>query len=132
MKHKAREVKRLHRKAMEYADEADILWMERDRDQFLRFTRLAYEKEVAAADLMEDEKDIEPTRSVLYRSAATLAHRCEMYDEAKQLIYRALSGNPPPDIECELNDLLGDVERAMQSSGHSCCQNLASADIESD
>lgn len=128
---KAREVNSLHRKAMKFADESFIARLEKDREQFLHLTRLAFEKEAAAADLMVDE-DIEPTRSVLHRSAATLAWRCEMYADAKRLIYRALSGNPPPDIECELKDLLGEVKRAVQSGGQSSCQNLASAEIESD
>jgi len=131
MKHKAREVKRLHRKAMEYADEADILRLEGDRDQFLHFTRLALEQETAAADLMVDE-DVEPTRSVLHRSAATLAWRCEEYDKAKQLIYRALAGNPPPDIEYELIDLLEKVEMAIANGEQSCRQDRAPADIEID
>ncbi len=108
MNHKAREVKRLHRKSMEYADEAYIAQLEGDREQYLHYTRLALEKEVAAADLMVDE-DIEPTRSVLHRSAATLAWRCQEYDRAKRLAYRALAGNPPSDIDWELNDLLSTV-----------------------
>ncbi|MDE2949389.1 MAG: hypothetical protein OXT68_01365 [Chloroflexota bacterium] len=108
MNNKAREVKRLHRKAMEYVDEAYILQLEGEREQFLHFTRLALEKETAAADLMLDE-DIEPTRSVLHRSAATLAWRCQEYDRAKRLAYRALAGNPPPDIAWELKDLLSTV-----------------------
>lgn len=111
MKHKAREVKRLHRQAMEYADEADILLLERNRDQFLHYTRLALEKEAAAADLMVNE-DVEPTRSVLHRSAATLAWRCGMYGEARRLIDRGLAGDAPPEIEAELKDLLREVEAA--------------------
>jgi len=110
MKHKAREVKRLHRQAMEYADEADILRLEGDRDRFLHFTRLALEKESAAAELMVDEKNIEPTRSVLYRSAATLAYQCEMYVEAKRLLYTGLAGDTPPEIEYQLKHLLQKVE----------------------
>lgn len=125
MNHKAREVKRLHRKAMEYADKAYVAQLEGDREQYLHYTRLALEKEAAAAQLMVDEI-IEPTRSVLHRSAATLAWRCEEYDEAKRLIYRALAGNPPADIEEELNDLLGRVKAAitgielpdMREAGH--------------
>ena len=115
MKHKAREVKRLHRQAMEYADEADILRLEGDREQFLHYTRLALEKETAAAELMVDEKDIEPTRSVLYRSAATLAYQCELYVEAKRLLHTGLGGNAPPEIEYQLNDLLGNVKLALSS-----------------
>ena len=109
---KVREVNRLHRKAMEFADESFVVRLEGNREEYLRCTRLALEKEAAAADLMVDE-DVEPTRSVLHRSAATLAWRCEEYDRAKRLIYRALAGNPPPDIEYELNDLLGKVKLAL-------------------
>ena len=96
---------------MEYADMSFVARIENDRDQFRHFTRLALEKEAAAADLMVDE-DIEPTRSVLHRSAATLAWRCEEYDVARRLIDRALAGNAPPEIAAELNDLLREVEAA--------------------
>ena len=93
---------------MEFADESFVARLEKDRERYVHFTRLALEKEAAAADLMTDE-DIEPTRSVLHRSAATLAWRCKEYERAKRLAYRALAGNPPSDIEWELNDLLGTV-----------------------
>lgn len=93
---------------MEYADESFVARLEKDRERYLHFTRLALEKEAEAADLMVDE-DIEPTRSVLHRSAATLAWRCQEYGRAKRLAYRALAGNPPSDIEWELNDLLSTV-----------------------
>ena len=97
---------------MEFADESFVARIEKDRERYLHFTRLALEKEAAAADLMVDEEDIEPTRSVLHRSAATLAWRCEEYDVAEKLIYRALAGNPRSDIEWELKDLLGTVNLA--------------------
>jgi len=98
----------LHRKAMGFADESMVARLLGDREEYLRLTKLALEKEAAAAELMVDE-DIEPTRSVLHRSAATLAWRCQEYDRAKRLAYRALAGNPPPEIEWELKDLLGTV-----------------------
>ncbi len=102
------EVARLHREAMKFADKSTVARIKGEREEYLRYTRLALEKEIAAADLMVD-KDIEPTRSVLHRSAATLAWRCGEYARAKRLAYRALAGNPPPDIEWELNDLLSTV-----------------------
>ena len=112
MNDKVQSVNCLHREAMEYTDRSFVARRYGSRDKYLHFSKLAYEKEAAAADLMVDE-DVEPTRSVLHRSAATLAWRCEMYEEAKRLIYRALAGNPPPDIEYELNDLLGKVKLAL-------------------
>lgn len=112
MINKVQEVSRLHDEAMEFTDLSFRARLFKEREKYLHFTRLALEKEAAAADLMVDE-DIEPTRSVLHRSAATLAWRCEEYDEAKRLICRALAGNPPPDIEYELNDLLEKVDHAL-------------------
>ena len=105
---RARRVNQLHREAMEFADESFVARLEKDHERYLHFTRLALEKEAAAADLMVD-KDIEPTRSVLHRSAATLAWRCKEYDRGKKLAYRALAGNPPSDIERELHDLLSTI-----------------------
>lgn len=48
----------------------------------------------------------EPTRSVFYRSAASLALQCEEFRETERLIATALSGNPPNEIAEELRDLL--------------------------
>ena len=53
--------------------------------------------------------EFEPTRSVLHRSAASLALECDEIREAERLIGRALSGNPPDEIAEELRDLLEDV-----------------------
>ncbi len=96
---------------MEFADEADLAELFGDRKKFLRLTKQAFEKEKAAADLMEDI-DVEPSRGVLHRSAATLAWRCGFYDRSEKLIYRALAGNPRSDIEWQLKDLLGTVNLA--------------------
>lgn len=108
---KARRVNQLHHEAMEFADESFVARLEKDRERYLHYTRLALEKEAAAADLMVDEY-VEPTRSVLHRSAATLAWRCGMYSEARRLIDRGLAGDAPPEIEAELKDLLREVEAA--------------------
>ncbi len=96
---------------MAFADESFVARLEKDREKYLHFTGLALEKEAAAADLMVDE-DVEPTRGVLHRSAATLAWRCGLYEQAEKLIYRALAGNPRSDVEWELKDLLGTVNLA--------------------
>ena len=112
MSTKVQLVSRLHKEAMEYTDESFIARGLNEREEYLRLTRLAYEKEKEAANLLIDE-DVEPTRSILHRSAATLAFRCEMYPEAKRLVHRALSGSPPADLDLELNDLLGKVKLAV-------------------
>ena len=47
-----------------------------DPQQAGKLFRSAFEEERKAAELLEGAYDYEPTRSVLYRSAATLARDC--------------------------------------------------------
>jgi hypothetical protein len=67
--------------------------------------RQAFEQEAQAATLVVNDLDAEPTRSVLHRSAASLAIECGELRAAERLIATALSGNPPPEIAEELKDL---------------------------
>jgi len=113
MNQNAHKVKQLHREAMKFADEADLAKLFGERAKFLQLTKQAFEKEKAAADLMKDI-DVEPSRGVLHRSAATLAWRCGLFDQSEKLIYRALAGNPRSDIEWQLKDLLGTVNLAKE------------------
>jgi len=85
----------------------------------LELTKAAFSQERAAANLVADLFDLEPTRSVLHRSAATLAVECSELREAKKLIGRALAGNPPDDIANELRDLLlEEIYSCRQAIGH--------------
>ena len=99
-------VEALHHEAMELVDRAILARQRGDIDQVSTLTRAAFTKERAAADLVANELDFEPTRSVLHRSAAVLAIECSQLREAERLIARALAGNPPADIADELRDLL--------------------------
>ena len=63
----------LHAEAMELAETA---WIKRQEGDFAAYKRLvdeAYEKERAAAESVISARNLEPTRSVLFRSAASLA-----------------------------------------------------------
>ena len=64
---------------------------------------LALESE--AAQMVADDLTAEPTRSVLHRSAASLAIECGELQTAEKLIERALADPRPADIEAELKDL---------------------------
>jgi len=99
-------VETLHREAMELVDQAVLAREEGDLDYVLEIAPEAFEKERAAADLVFGQLDLEPTRAVLHRSAATLAVECGRLRDAERLIGRALAGNPPQDIADELRDLL--------------------------
>ncbi len=100
------DVETLHREAMELVDQAILARQRGDTVVTLELTRAAFSQERAAADLVANLFDFEPTRSVLHRSAAMLAVECSQLREAERLIGRALSGNPPDDIANELRDLL--------------------------
>ncbi len=65
---------------------------------------LAYERE--AAELLTSHLEAEPTRGVLFRSAATMAYNLGSIYEAKRLIGLGLNGNVHAEIATELKDLL--------------------------
>jgi hypothetical protein len=107
----------LHHQAMELVDRSILAKQHGDEAGSLELLRSplaqaklsAFEQERSAANLVADQLDFEPTRSVLHRSAASLAVECCQLREAERLIGRALAGNPPPDIDDELRDLLLDA-----------------------
>ncbi len=99
----------LHDQAMELSDEAFIAKRAGDNERADVLSRQAFELEAAAANMMSNALEIEPTRSVLYRSAASMAMDIGKLREAEKLITAALSGDPPPDIADELRDLLEKV-----------------------
>lgn len=95
----------LHRRAMDLADAALEAKRLGNEDRFIMFSKWALDFERKAAEKIAGDFDAEPTRSVLLRSAASLAldigdHRC-----AEHLIAVALAGNPPEEIAEELRDL---------------------------
>lgn len=94
---------------MRLADAAMLARTSGDTDLAVSLTKQAFENERQAADQVAADFSFEPTRSVLHRSAATLAVECNELREAERLIGRALAGNPPASIADELRDLLEDV-----------------------
>jgi len=98
-----------HNEAMDLAEAAVLARIKGDVETADRLTREAYELERKAAGKCLNDLGYEPTRSVLHRSAASLALRCGEYREAEKLIAVALSGEPPEEIANELRDLLEQV-----------------------
>ncbi len=99
------EIQDLHKQAMDFAEMAQVAKLKGDSVLALQLSRQAFEKERLAADLTVSNITAEPTRSVLHRSAATLAIDCGEIAAAERLIAIALSGNPPQEIAEELKDL---------------------------
>lgn len=102
-------VRELHDKAMQLAQLALIARHNQEWEKAESLARQSYEYEVQAAEFIPEDKSSEPTRSILYRSAASLAYQCKEFDTAQRLIAKGLSGYPPPQIEQELKDLYEQV-----------------------
>ena len=103
------EVRSLHRQAMAALDQADEAERAGDLTLSEILSRQAFQAEQSAAFLLENADNAEPSRSVLFRSAASIALRCGLLHDAERLIYRALLGVPPKVIADQLRDLLEDV-----------------------
>lgn len=101
------EVSKLHKVAMSLAGQA--VGVQRIGGDARDLFRDAFENERAAAMLLVNSLEIEPTRSILFRSAASLAMDCGEFREAERLIGMALAGNPPEEICEELRDLYENV-----------------------
>ena len=92
----------IHQQAMDLAEQAFAARRREDLDAARSLAYDAYLLETQAAGLSQTE----PSRSVLYRSAATLALDCGEYREAERLVATALAGSPPATIAYELRELL--------------------------
>src|SRR5205809_161203 len=102
-----------HDRAMELADRALAARRQRDSEQASAWFREALTLEQRAAGLVAPDLALEPTRSVLHRSAAALAIECGELREAERLIAAALAGYPPDEIAEELRDLWQRVCRGL-------------------
>jgi hypothetical protein len=102
-------VKRLHAEAMDLVDQAQMARVHRQHGTAAEFLQAAFRKEREAALGATQDVEFEPTRSVLCRSAASLALECGEIREAERLIAMGLLGNPPEELANELRDLLEDV-----------------------
>lgn len=99
----------LHHRAMSLMDEAHLARLNGSEVRYLELTNSAFLLESEAAWALVGELELEPTRSVLFRSAASLALEIKNAREAERLISAALAGTPPNEIAEELRDLLEDV-----------------------
>ncbi len=90
---------------MELAKKAELARVDGDGQLSQKLAEQAYRLERAAAEELISYPGSEPTRSVLFRSAASLAFSLGKLSEAKVLIETALSGRPFPEMMGELEEL---------------------------
>ena len=107
MKEMMNTIDELHQKAMELAEEAFYAKREGNLEGAQSKYLSAFEYERAAAMLLVNEYAQEPTRSVLFRSAASLLLNLphpdvENFRQAERMVAFGLSGTPPAEIAEEL------------------------------
>jgi hypothetical protein len=95
-----------HLRAMEFVDKAQEAKRQGDTAAVNQNFAEAYSLEKQAAEAMVPYLDWEPTRSILLRSAASLALECKKEEEAERLACLGLAGKPPVEIRTELRDVL--------------------------
>ena len=105
-----KELEELHNLAMDNSELALLSLQNGDIDKFheLSASAFLYEKQ-AAMELID--KNIEPSRSVLFKSAAYIAIDNADFIEAQKLYDYALDGQPPIEIVEELRELSLEIER---------------------
>lgn len=107
-----------HDAAMALADQADaVLASQGDSGQAKALYAEALQWEMAAVRelLGSADADLEPTRTILLRSAASLARLADDAPQAIRLLHHALAGSPPAPLDAEIQqelDLL-DAERHL-------------------
>lgn len=105
-------VRDLHQQAMTLAQEALIARETGDKTRAAQLAARAFPLEQQAAHLIANSPASEPTRSILYRSAATLAYQAGDYATAQRLVAEGLAGYPAPRTEQELKDLFEQINLA--------------------
>lgn len=118
-----RSVKEYHDKAMDLTELALVARLRGDSEGALPIFEQALEAEVAAIESMDEY--VEPTFSILHRSAGTLALDCNQLRRAEKLAATALAKDPPPKIAAELRDLLERVhfQRHLEQRGIALAEN---------
>ncbi len=99
------DTRELHDSAMDLFEEALLAARAGDSEKSRRLFSMALDKEAAAADSVAAEYTLEPTRSILHRSAASIALRIGDVQQAKQLVAAGLAGSAPAEIRREMEVL---------------------------
>ncbi len=102
----------LHNKAM-YKVEIAIIEKHTkggDPEKVKKLYAEAFELERQAAEMVPIAAENEPSRSILYRSAANMAFNANMDYEAKEMCNVGLAGNPPQEIRNEIMGLLNTIQ----------------------
>ena len=104
----------LHNQAMDLAENAFLAQQKGDKTAFVQLSREAFLLEKAAAMLLQNQLDAEPSRSILFKSAAFLAYDAQAYQACRDMITYTLLGKPDAIIKAEMKALFLEVDAILQ------------------
>jgi len=104
--------KQIRQQASFVIQEAIVAQAKGNEDAIQLFEK-AFEFEKQAALMLINDFDNEPTRSVLFRSAGSLAMNCKKYREAEKLFAQGLAGEPPRRIMLQLRALYREISKHL-------------------
>ena len=103
----------IHNKAMFLSQEAFLCIVHGREDEAIPLYEQAFELEREAALNLLNREDLEPIRSILFRSAAALAKDCHRYKDAEKMIAYGLAANPPEDVVEELREISDSIRKFL-------------------
>lgn len=109
------EYERLHTEAMKLANDGFTHRYLGQHENAVAAFRGAWKLERDAAMLLLGEKELEPSRSISFRSAASLALLCGEHEDARKLAHLGLGGSPPPRVQRVLEAVLADAQQRLRS-----------------
>lgn len=98
--------KLIHKEAMDYSFQAKLALEEGDYSTSFGLYNKAAKLESQVAEFYFDKPELEPTRSVLIRSAAFINLKAGLVEEAKRFIFFGLLNSQDELIKSQLNDAL--------------------------
>ncbi len=105
----------LHRQALVLADQAYIACRNGQVEASVELARKALEYEIEAAKRLPPVAGSEPTRSVLYLAAASLAWQAKDYELALELTAQGRTSWTPAEVLAEFDTLERNVRLALQT-----------------
>lgn len=112
------EIEKIHNNAMVLLEKAQLAKITHDISLYNELMLNAFKHENEAAMKLVNE-ELEPSRSILFRSAANIAYNIGLFPEAERLVCLGLSGTPPEWVANELRDLYENINmsRHLQLKG---------------
>lgn len=107
-------IEQLHNQAMDLAENAFLAQQKGDTNAFVQLSKEAFLLEKSAAMLLQSQPNSEPSRSILFKSAAFLAFDAQEFQECRNMITYTLLGKPDTIIKAEMNQLFEETTAILK------------------